>query len=61
MVLERALIRYASLFYAEDIKNDLLNYIYATVQFSKAGVDTNVVAWNRYAGRLPRRASRAVH
>ncbi|TCD71325.1 hypothetical protein EIP91_011096 [Steccherinum ochraceum] len=36
-----------SLIYADDIKSKLLDYIYATVIFSDADVDFNVVSWNR--------------
>ncbi|KAI0080759.1 P-loop containing nucleoside triphosphate hydrolase protein [Panus rudis PR-1116 ss-1] len=36
-----------SLIYADDIKNKLLDYIYATVVFSDADVDFNLVSWNR--------------
>ncbi|KIP12844.1 hypothetical protein PHLGIDRAFT_97559 [Phlebiopsis gigantea 11061_1 CR5-6] len=36
-----------SLIYADDIKSKLLDYIYATVVFSDADVDFNVVSWNR--------------
>jgi len=36
-----------SLIYSDDVKSKLLNYIYATIIFSDAGVDFNVVAWNR--------------
>ncbi|GJE84624.1 AAA family ATPase [Phanerochaete sordida] len=36
-----------SLIYSGDIKTKLLNYIYATVVFSDADVDFNVVSWNR--------------
>ncbi|CCM02838.1 uncharacterized protein FIBRA_04950 [Fibroporia radiculosa] len=36
-----------SLIYSDDIKSKLLDYIYATVVFSDADVDFNVVSWNR--------------
>ncbi|EPT02881.1 hypothetical protein FOMPIDRAFT_142272 [Fomitopsis schrenkii] len=36
-----------SLIYSDDIKSKLLDYIYATVVFSDANVDFNVVSWNR--------------
>ncbi|KAI0691385.1 P-loop containing nucleoside triphosphate hydrolase protein [Cytidiella melzeri] len=36
-----------SLIYSDDIKSKLLDYIYATVVFSDAEVDFNVVSWNR--------------
>ncbi|KAH9951790.1 P-loop containing nucleoside triphosphate hydrolase protein [Amylocystis lapponica] len=36
-----------SLIYSDDIKAKLLDYIYATVVFSDADVDFNVVSWNR--------------
>ncbi|KAL6306645.1 P-loop containing nucleoside triphosphate hydrolase protein [Sparassis latifolia] len=36
-----------SLIYSDDIKSRLLDYIYATVVFSDADVDFNVVSWNR--------------
>ncbi|TDL29268.1 AAA-domain-containing protein [Rickenella mellea] len=36
-----------SLIYEDDVKSRLLNYIYATVGFSDAGVDHNLVSWNR--------------
>ncbi|EJU06191.1 thyroid receptor-interacting protein 13 [Dacryopinax primogenitus] len=36
-----------SLYYGDDVKSRLLNYIYATIRFSRAGVDANVVSWNR--------------
>ncbi|KAH8106228.1 P-loop containing nucleoside triphosphate hydrolase protein [Cristinia sonorae] len=36
-----------SLIYAEDVKSKLLDYIYATVIFSDADVDFNIVSWNR--------------
>ncbi|KZT62957.1 AAA-domain-containing protein [Calocera cornea HHB12733] len=36
-----------SLIFPDDVKNGLLDYIYATILFSKADVDTNIVAWNR--------------
>ncbi|KAI0092756.1 P-loop containing nucleoside triphosphate hydrolase protein [Irpex rosettiformis] len=36
-----------SLIYSDDIKAKLLDYIYATVVFSDAEVDFNVVSWNR--------------
>ncbi|KZT72619.1 P-loop containing nucleoside triphosphate hydrolase protein [Daedalea quercina L-15889] len=36
-----------SLIYSDDIKSKLLDYIYATVIFSDADVDFNVVSWNR--------------
>ncbi|OCH93621.1 thyroid receptor-interacting protein 13 [Obba rivulosa] len=36
-----------SLIYADDVKSKLLDYIYATVVFSDADVDFNVVSWNR--------------
>ncbi|KZT12967.1 P-loop containing nucleoside triphosphate hydrolase protein [Laetiporus sulphureus 93-53] len=36
-----------SLIYTDDIKSKLLDYIYATVVFSDADVDFNVVSWNR--------------
>ncbi|KAI0786348.1 P-loop containing nucleoside triphosphate hydrolase protein [Abortiporus biennis] len=36
-----------SLIYADDIKSKLLDYIYATVVFSDADVDFNIVSWNR--------------
>jgi len=36
-----------SLIYSDDIKARLLDYIYATVVFSDADVDFNVVSWNR--------------
>ncbi|THH33793.1 hypothetical protein EUX98_g401 [Antrodiella citrinella] len=36
-----------SLIYADDIKSKLLDYIYATVIFSDADIDFNVVSWNR--------------
>ncbi|KAI5118553.1 hypothetical protein M0805_002933 [Coniferiporia weirii] len=36
-----------SLFYDGDVKSRLLNYIYATIGFSDADVDSNLVSWNR--------------
>ncbi|KAJ7667789.1 P-loop containing nucleoside triphosphate hydrolase protein [Mycena polygramma] len=36
-----------SLIYADDIKMKLLDYIHATLVFSDAGVDFNLVSWNR--------------
>ncbi|KAF9519537.1 hypothetical protein BS47DRAFT_1336978 [Hydnum rufescens UP504] len=36
-----------SLVYEDEIKPRLLNYIYATLLFSDADVDSNIVAWNR--------------
>ncbi|KAF8583975.1 P-loop containing nucleoside triphosphate hydrolase protein [Ramaria rubella] len=36
-----------SLIYPEGIKSKLLNYIYATLVFSDADVDFNIVSWNR--------------
>ncbi|KAH8113358.1 AAA-domain-containing protein [Phellopilus nigrolimitatus] len=36
-----------SLFYDGDVKLRLLNYIYATIGFSDADVDHNLVSWNR--------------
>ncbi|VDC06927.1 unnamed protein product [Peniophora sp. CBMAI 1063] len=36
-----------SLIFPDDTKQKLLDYIYATVLFSDAGVDFNVVSWNR--------------
>ncbi|KAL5488145.1 hypothetical protein ACEPAI_6253 [Sanghuangporus weigelae] len=36
-----------SLFYDRDVKSRLLNYIYATIGFSDADVDCNLVSWNR--------------
>ncbi|EJD01058.1 AAA-domain-containing protein [Fomitiporia mediterranea MF3/22] len=36
-----------SLFYDGDVKSRLLNYIYATIGFSDADVDHNLVSWNR--------------
>ncbi|KAK1926102.1 putative regulation of meiosis-related protein [Papiliotrema laurentii] len=36
-----------NLIYADDIKSRLLNYIYSTTAFSDAGIDFNVVTWNR--------------
>ncbi|KAH9853738.1 P-loop containing nucleoside triphosphate hydrolase protein [Lenzites betulinus] len=36
-----------SLIYSDDVKSRLLDYIYATVVFSDADVDFNVVSWNR--------------
>ncbi|KDQ20630.1 hypothetical protein BOTBODRAFT_124328 [Botryobasidium botryosum FD-172 SS1] len=36
-----------SLVYSDDIKSRLLNYIYATLLLSDAGVDFNIVSWNR--------------
>ncbi|CAL1702280.1 unnamed protein product [Somion occarium] len=36
-----------SLIYPDDIKSKLLDYIYATVVFSDADVDFNIVSWNR--------------
>ncbi|KAJ3539964.1 hypothetical protein NM688_g6295 [Phlebia brevispora] len=36
-----------SLIYSDDIKSKLLDYIYATVVFSDANVDFNIVSWNR--------------
>ncbi|KAF5370071.1 hypothetical protein D9758_001247 [Tetrapyrgos nigripes] len=36
-----------SLIYAEDIKTKLLDYIHATLLLSDAGVDFNLVSWNR--------------
>ncbi|KAG8768177.1 hypothetical protein FRC12_005729 [Ceratobasidium sp. 428] len=36
-----------TLVYEDDIKSRLLDYIYATMLFSDANVDPNVVSWNR--------------
>lgn len=36
-----------TLVYEDDIKTRLLDYIYATLVFSDANVDSNVVSWNR--------------
>ncbi|KAG8805490.1 hypothetical protein FRC17_005483, partial [Serendipita sp. 399] len=36
-----------SLIYDNDVKPDLLNYLYATFLLSEANVDSNLVAWNR--------------
>ncbi|KLO12810.1 AAA-domain-containing protein [Schizopora paradoxa] len=36
-----------SLYFNDDVKSRLLNYIYATVVFSDADVDYNLVSWNR--------------
>ncbi|KIJ26990.1 hypothetical protein M422DRAFT_105855, partial [Sphaerobolus stellatus SS14] len=36
-----------SLIYPDDVKSKLLNYIYATLVFSDADVDFNIVSWNR--------------
>ncbi|KZS97522.1 P-loop containing nucleoside triphosphate hydrolase protein [Sistotremastrum niveocremeum HHB9708] len=36
-----------TLVYPDNIRERLLNYIYATLVFSDAGVDFNVVSWNR--------------
>ncbi|KAK7695669.1 hypothetical protein QCA50_000305 [Cerrena zonata] len=36
-----------SLIYEDDVKTRLLDYIYATVVFSDADVDFNIVSWNR--------------
>ncbi|KAI0346929.1 P-loop containing nucleoside triphosphate hydrolase protein [Trametopsis cervina] len=36
-----------SLIYSDDIKAKLLDYIYATIVFSDAEVDFNIVSWNR--------------
>lgn len=36
-----------SLIYSDGVKAKLLDYIYATILFSDAGVDFNVVSWNR--------------
>ncbi|PCH41410.1 nucleoside triphosphate hydrolase protein [Wolfiporia cocos MD-104 SS10] len=36
-----------SLIYSDDVKSKLLDYIYATIVFSDADVDFNVVSWNR--------------
>jgi len=36
-----------SLIYPDDVKSKLLNYIYATLVFSDAGIDFNIVSWNR--------------
>ncbi|KAJ8515981.1 hypothetical protein ONZ45_g6657 [Pleurotus djamor] len=36
-----------SLIYADDIKLKLLNYIHATLMFSDANVDFNLISWNR--------------
>ncbi|KAJ7117373.1 P-loop containing nucleoside triphosphate hydrolase protein [Mycena crocata] len=38
---------WASLIYADDIKMKLLDYIHATLVFSDANVDFNLVSWNR--------------
>ena len=45
-----------SLIYPGNIKLKLLNYIYATLVFSDADVDFNIVSWNRYnsVSHLPR-------
>ncbi|CAE6433142.1 unnamed protein product [Rhizoctonia solani] len=36
-----------TLVYEDDIKSRLLNYIYATLIFSDANIDPNIVSWNR--------------
>ncbi|KAF9779464.1 P-loop containing nucleoside triphosphate hydrolase protein [Thelephora terrestris] len=36
-----------SLIYSDGVKSKLLDYIYATIAFSDADVDFNVVSWNR--------------
>ncbi|KAF8529271.1 P-loop containing nucleoside triphosphate hydrolase protein [Hysterangium stoloniferum] len=36
-----------SLIYPDNVKSKLLNYIYATIVFSDADVDFNIVSWNR--------------
>ncbi|KAF8211348.1 P-loop containing nucleoside triphosphate hydrolase protein [Mycena galopus ATCC 62051] len=38
---------WSSLIYADDIKMKLLDYIHATLVFSDANVDFNLVSWNR--------------
>ncbi|KZO97958.1 AAA-domain-containing protein [Calocera viscosa TUFC12733] len=39
--------RHVDLVFPDDVKNGLLDYIYATFLFSGANVDSNIVAWNR--------------
>jgi len=36
-----------TLIYDDDVKIKLLNYLYATLIFSDADVDSNLISWNR--------------
>ncbi|ORX34793.1 P-loop containing nucleoside triphosphate hydrolase protein [Kockovaella imperatae] len=36
-----------NLIYSDDLKERLLRYIFATMRFADAGIDSNVISWNR--------------